>query len=148
EFLVLYELLEDQGALTANAEAAGSGMRSGAQSVPPSLQQLQQQQQPQQQQSQPLMAHNSGVLDQTLLQNSLRLNSTSTSQQQQQQQQLMMMMRQRQQEGSQGVGSAYNAAIAGNRDMSQPLRFENQPASAGGQSSSNLAEDVAAASMS
>ncbi|KAJ2081216.1 transcriptional regulator [Coemansia sp. RSA 988] len=142
EFLVLYELLEDQGALTANAEAAGTGMRSGAQSVPPSLQQLQQPQQ-----SQPLMAHNSSALDQTQLQNPLRLNSTSTSQQQQQQQ-LMMMVRQRQQESSQGVGSAYNAAIAGNRDMALPLRFENQPTSAGGQSSSNLAEDVAAASMS
>ncbi|KAJ2848242.1 transcriptional regulator [Coemansia brasiliensis] len=163
EFLVLYEMLEDQSALSANTDATGA--RSGAQSVPP-VQQQQQQFQSQVQQSLNLgnADPNASAAAQAQLQNLIRLNnSASTSQQQQ-----LMLLRQRQQQeslagvsrgipsqmpfsssqigsGISAVSSAYGqAAIAG---APSQLQMENPAASASAQPSSNIAEDVAAASI-
>ncbi|KAJ1735607.1 transcriptional regulator [Coemansia biformis] len=142
EFLVLYELLEDQGALSANAEAAGAAAaaRGGAQSVPPPSQQQQQQFRPQAQQQPPLplpMALGAGGLDQTQFQSLLRLGTSSAPQQQAQQQ-----------EGLQGVSGAYHTAVAAAHSAGMPPHMEIQATSAAAAAqSSSIAEDVAAASL-
>ncbi|KAJ2306735.1 transcriptional regulator [Coemansia sp. RSA 2706] len=147
EFLVLYELLEDQGALSAHVDAAGAGVRGGAQSVPPALQQLQ---------AQPGAADSNPPSTQAQLSSMQRQGNVAMSQQQ------LMMLRQRQQESLQSAGrgmpgqmgfssaqigdvssasDAYSQGIAAAHGLPPHLQMES-PAT-----SSNIAEDVAAASM-
>ncbi|KAJ1773982.1 transcriptional regulator [Coemansia sp. RSA 1843] len=169
EFLVLYEMLEDRGALS-----AGTGIRSGTQSVSASLQQ---------QQSllsggqQTVASGNAGSADldssaaaQAQLQSALRFNSTTPgSQQQQQPQQQLAMLRLRQQESIQAaansramVGQAdyssasigsgmYSSTMAGVRGMGTPhIEGTAAPSSSSASapaSATNIAEDVATASM-
>ncbi|KAI9501585.1 hypothetical protein BX070DRAFT_228095 [Coemansia spiralis] len=158
EFLVLYEMLEDRGSLSAGSEPAGASFRGGAQSVPPLLQQ-----QSQQPQMQGLTAAsiNSSNLDQdssavaaaqAQLQNILRFNGVvSGSQQQQQQQQQLAILRRQQQEsllaadasrgilGQAGYSNAsisgvnvsgmYSAAMTGARVMGVPAIDSAAPSS-------------------
>ncbi|KAJ2042073.1 hypothetical protein H4S04_007489 [Coemansia sp. S16] len=166
EFLVIYEMLEDRGASLAGGEPASANFRAGAQSVPPALQQYQGQ-------AQGGMDQDGSAAAQAQLQSMLQQSNASASHQQQQQQQQLMMLRQRQQQesaqaASRGMGgqmgyasaqmnemnaaaaagSMYNAAASGVRSMPPP-HMEVPTTSAAGQpsSSSNLAEDVATASM-
>ncbi|KAJ2435671.1 transcriptional regulator, partial [Coemansia sp. RSA 2424] len=174
EFLVMYEMLEDRGtaALTNSGEpAANANFRAGAQSVPPALQQYQGQAQAGTEQD----SGGSSAAAQAQMQSMLRLSGAAASQQQQQQQQQqqLMMLRQRQQQesaqaASRGMAgqmayanaqmsemnpgsSMYNAAASGVRSMPPPQlpHMEVPTTSVAGQlsSSSNLAEDVATASM-
>ncbi|KAJ2814149.1 transcriptional regulator [Coemansia sp. 'formosensis'] len=165
EFLVIYEMLEDRGAALASGEPTGTNFRGGAQSVPPALQQYQGQ-------AQGGLDQDDSAAAQAQLQSMLQHGNASASHQQQQQQQRLMMLRQRQQQetaqaASRGIagqmgyasaqmnemnaaaaGSMYNAAATGVRSMPPPP-MEVPKTSTAGQpsSSSNLAEDVAAASM-
>ncbi|KAJ1906340.1 transcriptional regulator [Coemansia sp. IMI 209127] len=149
ELLVLYEMLEDRGALS-----AGTGMRSGAQSVPGSLQQ-QQQQQPLLSGGQQSADFDSSAATQAQLQNALRFNSTTPGSQQQQQQQHFAMLRQRQQESMQAT--ANGRAMASQADFSStPISsgmYSSAPSSssataaAASASATNIAEDVATSSM-
>ncbi|KAJ2548721.1 transcriptional regulator [Coemansia sp. RSA 1933] len=131
ESLVLYEMLEDRGAL-----GTGAGIRSGAQSVPASLQQQQ-------------ADLDTSAAAQAQLQNALRFNSTTPGSQQQQQQ--LAILRQRQQESMQAA--ANSRAMSGQADYSSASvggsMFGSAPlsSSAAAASATNIAEDVAAASM-
>ncbi|KAJ2161582.1 transcriptional regulator [Coemansia sp. RSA 552] len=148
EFLVLYEFLEDHGALGTPVDATAV---SGAQSVPPQLPQF------------PAGAMGTGsdqssAATQAQLQNLLRLNGAAGSQQQrqqqqqQQQQQQLMMARQREnlQAMSRGVGAQTgfgNAMQAGSVAL-PPHAAEARPgAVSASQSQPSIAEDVAAASI-
>ncbi|KAJ1865098.1 transcriptional regulator [Coemansia sp. RSA 989] len=155
EFLVLYEMLEDQSML--NADAAG--VRAGAQSVQQQLQQS----------LNPSADPNASAAVQAQLQNIIRLNNNVPTSQQQQ----LMLLRQRQQQQQQqqeslagvsrgipsqmafsssqigaGISAASGvygqAAVAG---APSQLQTENPATSASAQPSSNIAEDVAAASI-
>ncbi|KAJ2453851.1 transcriptional regulator [Coemansia sp. RSA 2336] len=159
EFLVLYEMLEDQSTLSANADATAA--RAGAQSV--------QQLQPS---LNPSADPNVSAAVQAQLQNIARLNNSAPTSQQQQQQLMLLRQRQQQQQQQQqeslaavsrgipsqmafsssqigaGISAASGvygqAAVAG---VPSQLQMENPAASASAQPSSNIAEDVAAASI-
>ncbi|KAJ2735388.1 transcriptional regulator [Coemansia sp. BCRC 34962] len=169
EFLVIYEMLEDRGAAMASGEpASGANFRAGAHSVPPGSQQYQGQ-------GQGGMDQDGAAAAQAQLQNMLQQSNASASHQQQQQQQLMMLRQRQQQESAQAAAMAgqmgyssaqmsdmnaavaaaavansmYSAAPTGVRSLPPP-HMEIPKTSAAGQpssSSSNLAEDVATASM-
>ncbi|KAJ2008446.1 transcriptional regulator [Coemansia thaxteri] len=155
EYLVIYEMLEDRGSAAASGgELAAPNFRAGAQSVPPALQQYQAQ-------GQAGLSLGAGIMDQ---------DASAAAQAQMQQQ--LMLLRQRQQESAQAAaavsrgmpaqlgyagvqmgemsaaGSAMYNSAAGVRSMPPPrMEFPPVSSSAAGPSMSNLAEDIAAASM-
>ncbi|KAJ2843790.1 transcriptional regulator, partial [Coemansia erecta] len=149
ELLVLYEMLEDRGALR-----VGTGMRSGAQSVPGSLQQQQQQQQPLLAGGQQSVDFDSSAAAQAQLQNALRFNNTTPGSQQHQQQQHLAMLRQRQQESMQATANSramasqadYSTSISSSMYSSAPSS-SSATAAAASASATNIAEDVATSSM-
>ncbi|KAJ2896980.1 hypothetical protein GGI21_004991 [Coemansia aciculifera] len=160
----MYEMLEDRGVAlnAASGEPANANFRAGAQSVPPALQQQQQQQQYQAGMDQDGSGSAAAAAAQAQLQNMLRLSGATGAKQQQNQQFYLRLRQQLDKEHAARRGMAYaNAQMgdmynntnnaAGGRGMPLSLAdVQTSSSSVAGQpsaSSSNLAEDVATASM-